>query len=93
MIDLILLRGRGIKGMLGLTEFTEEFPVSQDYADSDRDMLIPPFESEALKTEKKVADSKTNEPLFRFGKAEILLVAGFIAFEFGIFLLCAFFPN
>ncbi len=89
MNDLILLRRRGLNGMLGSSEFTEEFPVS----DNGRQTLIPPFESEALKTEKKVADSKTTERFFRFGKAQTLLVAGFIAFELGIFLLCAFFPE
>ncbi len=93
MNDLILLRRRAIKGMLGLSEFTEPLSVSEDYSDSGRDMLIPPFESEMLKTEKKVADSKTNERFFRFGKAETLLIAGFIAFELGIFLLCTFFPD
>lgn len=89
MNDLILLRRRGLNGMLGSSEFTEEFPVS----DNGRATLIPPFESEALKTEKKVADPKTTEPFFRFGRAQILLVAGFIAFELGIFLLCAFLPE
>ncbi len=82
MFDLILLDGNGV-GAADLSLLSLGFSGGRDKPQ------IPQFESEVLKAEKKSAENKTDNRWFRFGRAEIFMVLGFIAFELAVFWLCS----
>lgn len=96
MYEIYLLRGRGIETMLGVASFeienTMKLAPGGAFSVQPEKPGIPPFESEKLKSEKDLELSGGKRRFFPAGKAEISLIAGFIAFELIVFLLCAAFP-
>lgn len=70
MLDSILFNENGSAAKLLLRLETFE---------KDDKKQIPPFESEALKAEEKAGE---DQPLLSFGKEQIILIAGFAAFQF-----------
>jgi hypothetical protein len=89
MYEYYLLNRNGFGIMGGMLDFS--VLSMPEFSDEGRKEQIPPFESETLKEENKSPENR--KPLPQFGKAQLLLVLSFIAFELTIFSLCAFLPE
>ncbi len=94
MYDIYLIRGCGIETMLGITPYEIENSLNSPNHSLNRHekLPIPPFESEELKGEEK--DSRKREKhIVPFGKTEMYLALGCLAFELIVFLMCALLPE